>query len=111
MLDLYTNIKLKRLEMGWNQTELAKLAGYSDKSMIAKIESGKIDLPQSKIKLFADIFHCSVSELMGWNEIDADNVPQFEPEHIRVISLFSQLTPEEKVIILNTMNAFISGRK
>lgn len=67
MLDLYTNIKLKRLANGWTQSELAKKMGYSDKSMIAKIENGKVDLPQSKIKAFADVFDCSVSELMNWD--------------------------------------------
>lgn len=67
MLDLYTNIKLKRLENGWTQSELAKKMGYSDKSMIAKIENGKVDLPQSKIKSFADVLGCSVSDLMGWD--------------------------------------------
>lgn len=36
-----------------SQAELAKLMGYADKSMIAKIEAGKVDLTQSKIILAA----------------------------------------------------------
>lgn len=68
MLDLYVNIKMQRQLKGWSQAELAKRVGYSDKSMISKIESGKIDLYQSQIQAFADVFGCSVSDLMGWNE-------------------------------------------
>jgi len=69
MLELYKNIKMKRQEHGWNQSELAKKMGYSDKSMIAKIEKGSIDLSQSKIEAFANVFGCTPSELMGWTEI------------------------------------------
>ena len=72
MLDLYINIKKERLKNGWNQTELAKRVGYSDKSMIAKIEAGKIDLPQTKIRAFAKVFDCTESYLMGWEDIPAD---------------------------------------
>ena len=54
MLNLYQNIKKYRLERHLTQTELAEKTGYSDKSMIAKIENGKIDLPQSKIEQFAE---------------------------------------------------------
>lgn len=65
MLDLYKNIKKYRIESKLTQQELAEKAGYKDKSMIAKIEKGLVDLPQSKIKLFAEIFGMSASELMG----------------------------------------------
>ena len=65
MLDLYKNIKKLRLENNWSQGELAKRAGYKDRSAIAHIEDGRIDLPQSKIFLFAKIFGVTPSELFG----------------------------------------------
>ena len=68
-LVLYKNIKKRRMELGMTQTELAKKTGYSDKSMIAKVEAGLIDLPQSKIKAFADALKLSPAQLMGWSEI------------------------------------------
>lgn len=68
MLDLYKNIKKERMTKGWSQTELAKRVGYSDKSMIAKIEAGKVDLPQTKIRAFANVFGVTESALMGWQE-------------------------------------------
>ena len=70
MLDLYKNIKKLRLQMQWSQDELAKRAGYTDRSSIAKIEKGQVDLPQSKILLFADIFRVTPGELMGNDGID-----------------------------------------
>ena len=72
MLDLYTNIKKRRMELGMTQDELAKLCGYTDRSSIAKIESGKIDLTQSKILLFAEVLRTTPAELMGWNEPEDD---------------------------------------
>lgn len=50
------------------QTDLAKKLGYTDKSMISKIENGSIDLPQSKIISFAEVLNISPSDLMGWEE-------------------------------------------
>lgn len=66
MLKLYENIKQRRIELGWTQSELASKTGYSDKSMISRIEAGKVDLPQSKIMEFAKVLGVSASDLMGW---------------------------------------------
>lgn len=78
MLQLYRNIKERRLKSGLTQAELAKKLGYADKSMIAKIEAGKVDLPQSKILAFAKALHTEPGELMGW-ENEPSNI---EPVHI-----------------------------
>lgn len=69
---LYKNIKKYRLERKLSQAKLAELTGYTDRSSIAKIEKGVVDLSQSKIKAFADVFNISPSELMGFNE-DQEN--------------------------------------
>ena len=71
MLDLYKNIKDARIRKGYTQDELAKKIGYSSKSMIARIEKGEIDLPQSKIVAFAKALETTPSELMG-RGIDID---------------------------------------
>ena len=49
------------------QTDLALKMGYADKSMIAKIEKGNVDLPQSKILAFANVLETTPGELMGWD--------------------------------------------
>lgn len=67
-MKLYENIKRLRKEKGYTQDDLARLTGYTDRSSIAKIERGSVDLPQSKIKQFADIFGVTQSYLMGWED-------------------------------------------
>jgi len=65
MLELYRNIKKFRKLNSWSQEELALKIGYTDRSIIAKIENGKIDLPQSKIQQFAKVFGVPANVLMG----------------------------------------------
>ena len=65
ILSLYKNIKAKRQELGLSQEELAKKVGYRDRTSIAKIETGKVDLSQSKIIEFANILGVTPSCLMG----------------------------------------------
>lgn len=67
MLELYKNIKRRRQQLKMTQTDLALKMGYADKSMIAKIEKGNVDLPQSKILAFANILETTPGELMGWD--------------------------------------------
>lgn len=72
MLQLYTNIKSRRLELDMTQSELAQKMGYADKSMIAKIEKGAVDLPQSKIIAFAKVLQTTPGELMGLVETETE---------------------------------------
>lgn len=67
MLELYKNIKIRRQQLKMTQTDLALKMGYADKSMIAKIEKGNVDLPQSKILAFANALETTPGELMGWD--------------------------------------------
>ena len=78
MLELYQNIKKYRLANDWSQSELARRVGYADKSMISRIENGKVDLQLNQIKAFADVFGITASELMGSDGIDtnSDDVQQ-----------------------------------
>lgn len=67
-MELHENIKALRTSRGWSQQHLADLAGYGDRSSIAKIESGKVDLPRSKIAEFARIFDVTPAYLMGYSD-------------------------------------------
>ncbi|WP_462336344.1 helix-turn-helix domain-containing protein [Holdemanella biformis] len=90
MLQIYSNIKTRRKQLGYTQTELAKKLGYADKSMIAKIEKGQVDLSQSKIMAFAKALETTASTLMGDDGIVADNeileikVTPHEKEHLTI---------------------------
>ncbi len=57
-------IRLCRIQHGWSMREMAKRLGYANSSSIARIESGQIDIPQSKIAKFAKVFGCSAADLM-----------------------------------------------
>ena len=77
MLKLYENIRRRRIELELTQDQLAERLGYSGKSMIAKIEAGKVDLSQSKIVAFAKALQTTPSHLMGW---DDNSVYYSDPE-------------------------------
>jgi transcriptional regulator with XRE-family HTH domain len=67
MLKLYENIKTYRKAAKLTQEDLAKRTGYTDRSSIARIEKGEIDLPQSKIKQFAEALGTTPGQLLGWD--------------------------------------------
>ena len=102
MLKLYENIKSLRKENGWSQEELAKRMGYTDRSSIAKIESGKVDLSQSKIVEFAKVFDVEPGDLMGWE----DEPVRTSAERVKLVEeatkdrlLMEGMTPEEQAEI------------
>lgn len=64
-MEIYDNIRRLRTEKKMSQQELAEKTGYTDRSSIAKIEHGEVDLPQSKIVLFAKALKTTPGELMG----------------------------------------------
>lgn len=69
-MNSYEKIKTLRMQRKMSQETLAKLTGYSDRSTIAKIEKGKIDLSENKIKIFAQALGTTPAYLMGWIEED-----------------------------------------
>lgn len=67
-MELHENIRALRKARGWSQQQLAERVGYGDRSSIAKIEAGKVDLPRSKIAEFARVFDVTPAYLMGYSE-------------------------------------------
>lgn len=98
MLDLYKNIKQRRKMLKLSQEELALMVGYSDRSSIAKIESGKVDLQQSKILEFAKALETTPAALMGWDK-------NFEPKDKKVLSC------KEENLIRNYNNTSSIGKE
>jgi len=58
-------IRNRRKELKITQDELAKLTGYSDRSSIAKIEKGVVDLSQSKIIDFSKALNVTPTQIIN----------------------------------------------
>lgn len=71
-------IKELRKSLNMSQDELAKQTGYTDRSSIAKIESDKCELTESKIKLFSEVLRTTPAALMGIKE----NSPKISTQNI-----------------------------
>ena len=58
-------IKERRVSLGWSQRELAERMGYKNHSVVARIEAGTVDLPQSRIEQFARVLGVTHGYLLG----------------------------------------------
>lgn len=64
-MDTYDRIRTARKVLGMTQTDLAKKCGYADKSMIARVENGQVDIHLSKLKMIAKALGVSAEYLFG----------------------------------------------
>ena len=101
-------IKKRRIELGYTQEELSKIMGYSVKSTICKAESEGDNITTTKVKKYAKALNCSFEYLMGWEEEKAQNVPEFDPDHLELIDLYSKLTKEQKQTVMNLLRSFVN---
>ena len=115
---LHENIRARRIVLHMTQQELALKLGYKSTSTIAKIESGKNDIPQAKIAAFAAALDTTPAALMGINAAaiapvlpdDMVNVaitkgkPQLE-ELIKRLNGLSEKRLKNVVDIVNTLLA------
>ena len=102
MLALYKNIKARRLELKMSQDRLAELTGYKDRSSIAKIEKGEVDLAESKIREFAKALKITPQELMGWDDPDTDI--SIDETFERICEFYNILNPEGKAEALKRIS-------
>ena len=58
-------IKARRISLGWTQRDLAAKMGYKNHSVVARIEAGSVDLPQSRIDQFAKVLGITHGYLLG----------------------------------------------
>lgn len=63
-------IRKQRERLGWSQDELAQRLGYKSRSSINKMELGIQDVPQRRVREFANVLGVEISYLM---EDDAEN--------------------------------------
>lgn len=97
LMTLYERIRQLRISAGMSQDDLARAMGYKDRSMITKIESGKVDISQKKIIAFANVLNTTPGYLMGWTDKESENYdPPAKNDDIRLlIRGLNQLSPDQ----------------
>ena len=108
MEEVYKNIRKRRLELGMTQSELARLAGYENRSSIARIERGDHDLPQSKIIDIAKALKTTPSYLMGWEDEEVATLTAMQEE---TMAKFLMLSQEHQLIIKNIVDTLTEQEK
>ena len=106
-------IRAKRTERGWSQRDLAAKMHYADHSTIGKIETGKVDIPQSRIVQFAEVLGVSIAYLMGWDEEEQKENPGENAEvseSKQALMNFVQSVPEDKAgMILKVIQSIVES--
>ena len=112
-MELYDNIRKYRLQLGLTQDQLARLTGYTDRSSIAKIEKGLVDISQSKLELFAQVLHVSAGTLIGKSSVDSfvpvSAADQLTASEQALLSDFRQLNEEGQEKILDYARDLVSS--
>ena len=85
-MTMYDRIRDLRISQDMSQDSLAKAMGYKNRSMIARIEAGDVDLSQSKIVAFARIFGVTTRYLM-------DGETDYNPDEARLIRAYRKAEP------------------
>lgn len=101
-LDIGMRIKLKRLELGITQSELATRMGYKSKTAICKVETGDDNnLTTERVKQFAAALGVTPAYLMGWEDGPEPDILEM-PNTIKMRKMFeaySKLDPQIQKIV------------
>lgn len=113
MLELYKNIKKRRLELHLSQQQLAEMTGYASKSMIAHIESGNVDLSLSKIELFAKVLGVDPGALLGptHHEDAAPIFSNLSRSEMRIVSKLRKLDAADRLRVEERIDTFLESSK
>lgn len=115
-MTLYDRIRQLRIDAGMSQDDLARVMGYKDRSMITKIELGKVDISQKKIIAFANALNTTPAYLMGWTDdtqqikmdLQLFNGDTVEDPDIRIVSgMMENMSPEQKKQIVAIVKAVV----
>lgn len=119
MLELYENIRARRIALSMTQQELAKKLGYKSTSTIAKIESGENDIPQAKIADFAKALDTTLAELMGLqiitigsegpNDTATVTIAKDKPQLEEAIKRLDGLSEKKLIRVLRVVNSVIDS--
>lgn len=98
-------IKTRRQELRMSQRDLAEVMGYSNHSTIARIEAGKVDLPQSRILQFAKVLGTTPAHLMGLENTQPEDIGALaarvlmDPAVLDMVQKFMELGESDKFMV------------
>ena len=87
-------IKNLRNEKDLSQGDLAKLAGYSDKTAISKFEHAGDDISMKQVRRVANALNVPASYLMGWGEVEISANAEQRKRAEELYELYSKANPE-----------------
>lgn len=109
-MNTFENIKKLREARGLSQTDLACKVGYKDRSSIAKIEAGDINLTQSKIAAFADALGVTPAELMGIADVRGNENGEYNRrrEPYNTVPLLGTIACGEPILAEQNFDEYIT---
>lgn len=110
-METHENIIRLREKLGLSQEALAAMVGYKDRSSIAKVEAGKVDLSQSKIAAFAKALNVTPAQLMGIDSTPSNIIPPgFEPlPRTRKIPLIGSIACGEPITAEDNIEDYVDA--
>ncbi len=104
-----------RKEKGYSQRKISEMLSVSS-STVAMWETGKRYPQREKMEQIADIFNVDMDYIYGKSDVrrrvSLDSgvpymyVPDFEPDHIELIEMYSKLTKEQKQTVMSMLHSF-----
>lgn len=108
-MTIHDRIRELRVERGMSQLELAQAVGYKGRSAICKVEKGERDISQSMIVKYAAVFGVSPAYLLYGVE-DEPSVKPLSPQDIEFLKLISELSDDEKKMIIAQIKGILASR-
>ena len=81
-------------------SKLEKECGFSN-GYIGQLRKGT--MPDDRLRIVADYLKISAEELSTGEKPE---IPNFEPEHLELIELYSKLKKEQKDAVINLLRSF-----
>ena len=131
-------IRQRRMDLGMSQEELAELVGYTGRSAIARIESGRNKVSISKIPTFAKALHTTEAYLLGVEEapptaealaqyaynstsdtakalrdhlLSAMKLLEHQPQVSEIADKYNRLTPANQKSVMDMINFLLQQQK
>lgn len=104
-------IKKARKDAKVTLDELASVIGTS-KQAVFKYENNIVtNIPIDKVKLMANYLNVTPQELLGWDTAPLQTPAPEDERTKEIIEMISQLTPQEKDLVIAQLKGILAMRK